>query len=63
MSAGVELRSGGEICKNIGLNSGCQAWTASTLPTEENFFLKDLFIYFMYVSTMSLSSHTPEEDI
>ena len=26
-------------------------------------FLKDVFIYFMYVSTLSLSSDTPEESI
>jgi hypothetical protein len=27
------------------------------------FFFKDLFIYLMYVSTLSLSSDTPEEGI
>jgi hypothetical protein len=56
--AGLELRdSPASASQVLGLK------VCATTPGYFLTFLKDLFIYFMYVSTLSLSSDTPEEGI
>ena len=61
-----------------GYEPPCGCWDLNSGPLEEQlvllttepslqplkrFFLKTYFIHFMYMSTLSLSSDTPEEDI
>jgi hypothetical protein len=40
-----------------------EAWELKRPLYSRGFFFLDLFIYFMYVGTLSLSSDTPEEGI